>query len=485
MAHDVFISYSTDDENEANAIVNALESNGARCWIAGRDIKPGEIWAQKIMSAISGSRIAVVVFSASANSSKDVLNEVDAAIRKGLIVIPFRIEKIAPDGAMEYHLRTRHWLDAMTPDLESGIKRLVGDVKAILSGEPPPNEPYVPHKKEPKPKEESDTSDSKTVIRIPKLTVFLARFWGRRKKQVMMAGGAAVGVLIVWLALHRNTVSGVRFDVPLADASGKEANFPIVERRMRFFEGGYGYVDPSQRTYVTKLPSAGTRYVNIELSLEHPRADRPVTVPISCTIYKPDGGVYAIPTQNSKIPADKESSTYVLGWGANLPGTWPPSKYRADCSYGGKLIARDRFEVTGDAALAKGPPDIPSIAAHVVGMKFFESGSGTYPPENQRIFAERFDATVVRHVNVELLTRHPASGREVSVNISCTYYKPDGTVFYVTHNDFNVPATYENTSFATGAGWEDAGHWQTGVYRVTCMHEGKTISQGSFEIVGR
>ncbi len=480
MAHDVFISYSTDDANEANAIVNALESNGARCWIAARDINPGDIWAQAIMTAISGSRIAVVVFSASANSSKDVLNEVDAAIRKGLIVIPFRIEKVAPDGAMEYHLRTRHWLDAMTPDLESGIKRLVGDVKAILAGEPRPQEPYVPHKKEPRP---DPSSDSKTVIRIPKLTVFLARFWGRRKKQIMMAGGVAVGALVVWLMLSRNTLSGVKFTVPLADAKG--GSFPIVERKMRFFEGGFGQTEVSQRSYATKLAAASTRYVNVELSLDHPRSDRPVPLPITCTIYKPDGGVYAIPTQNLRIPADQENSTYVLGWGANVPGTWPPAKYRVDCSYGGTLIGRDRFEVTGDASLTKGPPDMPSIGAHVVAMKFFESGAGELPPEAQRIFADRFDAGVVRHINVELLTNHASTGRDLNVAMSCTFNKPDGSVLYVTQNNFKVPASYENTSFATGTGWEDAGHWQAGVYRVSCVHEGKTIGRGSFEVVAR
>lgn len=485
MAHDVFISYSTDDANEANAIVNALESNGARCWIASRDINSGDIWAQAIMSAISGSRIAVVVFSASANSSKDVLNEVDAAIRKGLIVIPFRIEKVAPDGAMEYHLRTRHWLDAMTPDLESGIKRLVGDVKAILAGEPRPTEPFVPFKKDPKPTPpSSDTSDSKTTIRIPKLTVFLARFWGRHKKRVVIAGGIAAAGLIGWLALNRNTVSGVTFGVPVAGSGGNEVSFPVTARRMRFFEGGYGQTAQTQRIYVTKLPSEATRYVNVELSLEHDRPERPVPLPISCTFYKPDGGVYAVATQNLRIQTGRDNSSYVLGWGSNVPGTWPPAKYRADCSYGGTLIGRDRFEITGDA-VAKGPPDISSLGARVMAMKYFESAAGALPPQNQRIYAERFDAGTARYINVEILTNHAATGQAVDLPLSCTFNRPDGSVLFVTQNSFKVPATYENTSFATGTGWKDPGRWRPGVYRVTCVHDGKTISQGSFEVLGR
>lgn len=478
MAHDVFISYSTDDANEANAIVNALESNGARCWIAGRDIQPGEIWAQAIMSAISGSRIAVVVFSASANSSKDVLNEVDAAIRKGLIVIPFRIEKVSPDGAMEYHLRTRHWLDAMTPDLESGIKRLVVDVKAILSGQPRPPEP-PPVKKERKPAPVDDSSDSKTTIRIPKLSVFLARFWGRHKRKVMGIAALAAVVLVAWVGLRRSTVSGVKFSVSQGDS-----HFTVAEQRMRFFEGGYGQTDPSQRNFGVKFPTQSTRYLNIELSLLHGRPDRPVTLPVTCTFYKPDGGVYATASQTLRIPTDRENGTYVLGWGANVPGTWPPAKYRTDCRYGDKLIGRDRFEITGEA-LTRGPPDIPSLGAHVMGVKFFESGAGDLPPETQRIFADRFDAGVARHINTEILTNHAATGRSVEFPLACTYTKPDGSVLYVTHNTYTVPATYENTSFATGTGWADAGHWGAGLYRVSCVSDGKTIATGSFEVVGR
>lgn len=111
-----------------------------------------------------------------------------------------------------------------------------------------------------------------------------------------------------------------------------------------------------------------------------------------------------------------------------MPGTWKPGKYRVDCSYGGKLIARDRFEVTGDAALTKGPPDIPSLGAHVVAVKFFESEASATPPQSQRIYAERFEAQTTRHVNIEILTNHAATGRAVEVPMSCTYTRPDGSV---------------------------------------------------------
>ena len=69
MSHDVFISYSSTDQNAALAVLHGLEAAGIRCWMAPRDIKPGMVWAQAIMDGIAGCRVMVVVFSANANKS--------------------------------------------------------------------------------------------------------------------------------------------------------------------------------------------------------------------------------------------------------------------------------------------------------------------------------------------------------------------------------------------------------------------------------
>ena len=43
MPHDVFISYASEDAAPADAVRAALEGAGIRCWIARRDIMPGEL----------------------------------------------------------------------------------------------------------------------------------------------------------------------------------------------------------------------------------------------------------------------------------------------------------------------------------------------------------------------------------------------------------------------------------------------------------
>ena len=136
-AHDVFVSYSTNDKPVADAIVSRLEQAGIRCWVAPRDIIPGRVWGEAILHAIEATRLMVVVLSGAANASRQVIREVERAVSNDVVVIPFRIESVEPTGAMAYFLASEHWLDAMTPPLESHIARLLVAVRALLGSVSP------------------------------------------------------------------------------------------------------------------------------------------------------------------------------------------------------------------------------------------------------------------------------------------------------------------------------------------------------------
>jgi hypothetical protein len=150
MTHDVFVSYSHKDKPVADAVVAGLEHKGIRCWMAPRDVTPGTSWGDAIIGAIEGCKIMVVILSASSNQSRQVVREVERAVANGVIIIPFRIEKIDPTGAMAYFLSTEHWLDAITPPLEEHIEKLGNTVQLFLSegGRPadaaPPRQAGVP-----------------------------------------------------------------------------------------------------------------------------------------------------------------------------------------------------------------------------------------------------------------------------------------------------------------------------------------------------
>lgn len=130
MAHDVFVSYSSKDKTIVDSIVAYLEQNQIRCWYAPRDIKPSEDWGNAISKAIEESKIFLIIFSGNSNQSRRVLDELNLAIAQEITILPFRIEKLEPDGAMRLHLSSRHWLDAYDPSWESHIRKLINTISS-------------------------------------------------------------------------------------------------------------------------------------------------------------------------------------------------------------------------------------------------------------------------------------------------------------------------------------------------------------------
>ena len=136
MAHDVFVSYANEDKATTDALVATLEQHQIRCWIAPRDVPPGADWAEEIIGAIGGSRVMVLVFSASANDSPQVMREVERAVNKGVTIVPFRIEDVTPSRSIEFFISGTHWLDALTPPLQQHLDRLAETVQSLLGREP-------------------------------------------------------------------------------------------------------------------------------------------------------------------------------------------------------------------------------------------------------------------------------------------------------------------------------------------------------------
>ena len=136
MAHEVFISYSTKDKAVADAVCARLEQDNCRCWYAPRDILPGADWAGSIIEAIEQSKVMVLIFTDFANESRQVLREINNAVRCGVVIVPFRLTKASPSGSMRYYLSTVHWLDALDGELEENIRRLSELVRTVLTGKP-------------------------------------------------------------------------------------------------------------------------------------------------------------------------------------------------------------------------------------------------------------------------------------------------------------------------------------------------------------
>lgn len=79
----------------------------------------------------------VLVFSTPANKSPHIKREVERAVHLGKPIVPFRIDKAEPSGALEYHLATVHWLDALNPPIERDLATLFKAVTALMEVDQP------------------------------------------------------------------------------------------------------------------------------------------------------------------------------------------------------------------------------------------------------------------------------------------------------------------------------------------------------------
>lgn len=132
--YDVFVSHSSKDREAAEEVSLALESRGIRCWMAPRDIRPGANWGESILEAIGRVKMMVLLLSANANASPQVLREVERAVNKSVVIIPVRIEDVMPSASLEYFLSTAHWLDAFESPLEQHCRNLAETIQGMLRG---------------------------------------------------------------------------------------------------------------------------------------------------------------------------------------------------------------------------------------------------------------------------------------------------------------------------------------------------------------
>ncbi|MBM3225213.1 MAG: TIR domain-containing protein [Candidatus Tectomicrobia bacterium] len=135
MAHDVFISYASEDKATADAVCHGLEAQGIGCWMAPRDIPPGVEWPAAIVHAIAQSRAMVLMFSEHANQSHQVPRELERAVDKGIPIICMRLETVMPAASLEYFIGVVHWVDVL-PSLTPSIARVAETIHSLTATTP-------------------------------------------------------------------------------------------------------------------------------------------------------------------------------------------------------------------------------------------------------------------------------------------------------------------------------------------------------------
>ncbi len=120
----VFISHSSEDAAPAAEICAYLESKGMNCWIAPRDISPGERISEAIDAAIAAASSVIVLVSEAANRSQYVCAEVELAFNYKRLIIPVRIENVSASSRYKLFLGGIHRIEAFEGKREAGIKKL-------------------------------------------------------------------------------------------------------------------------------------------------------------------------------------------------------------------------------------------------------------------------------------------------------------------------------------------------------------------------
>jgi hypothetical protein len=131
-SHSVFVSYASQDTAVANAMVEALEKQGVRCWIALRDVVPGSLYADEIVGAINDAKVVVLVLSQNSVASPHVGKEIERASSKRRRIIAFHTDAAPLTRGFEYFLSESQWIDVGAGGMEAAAAKLVATVRRHL-----------------------------------------------------------------------------------------------------------------------------------------------------------------------------------------------------------------------------------------------------------------------------------------------------------------------------------------------------------------
>jgi hypothetical protein len=123
MSH-VFISHASEDAALAERVRVVLEQRGMRCWIAPRDIRPGDSYADSIVRAIETSDAFVLLLSSAANESDHVFRELEMASASARRVVPVLVAPVTPSRRFRFFIASNQWLAAAPEDDGAWIEAL-------------------------------------------------------------------------------------------------------------------------------------------------------------------------------------------------------------------------------------------------------------------------------------------------------------------------------------------------------------------------
>jgi uncharacterized protein YecT (DUF1311 family) len=131
----LFVSHHSSKYEVALHVEKALARHGVDCWIAPRDVGPGEAFDTAIMKAIRDSAGVLLLFCSQSDKSPHVKRELILADSAHKAIIPLRLEEIVPDD-LAYHLASAQWIDWLEKRDDS-IARIAAKAHQLAGLTPP------------------------------------------------------------------------------------------------------------------------------------------------------------------------------------------------------------------------------------------------------------------------------------------------------------------------------------------------------------
>ncbi len=125
-----FISHSSSDAELAQSLCGHLEERGIACWIAPRDVTPSRPYAEEIVRGIESAKSFVLLASANAIASRDVLSEVEQAHKRKKEIYTVLVNKPQIGRELDYYISRLHWIELGG----NSTDRLADKLAAVLGG---------------------------------------------------------------------------------------------------------------------------------------------------------------------------------------------------------------------------------------------------------------------------------------------------------------------------------------------------------------
>ena len=114
-----FISHKSNDAELARDLCEGIEANGLTCWIAPRNVTPGHSYAVACVEGIESSEALILLASALALASPQILSEIDQAHKRGIPIYTILLGRPKISKEVDYYISRLHWLEAGSSSAET------------------------------------------------------------------------------------------------------------------------------------------------------------------------------------------------------------------------------------------------------------------------------------------------------------------------------------------------------------------------------